>query len=93
MLQLIVSGKPTNFERLDDSISLTLGAMFTLTQKTFIDGVKGERHWSVWVPKHKTAWVEKQTAKSEYTVIVTADQLTITSAGVWCCRLMELQQI
>lgn len=93
MLQLIVTGKPTNFEFVDESISATLGAAFILTEKGWDGKEAYERRWTVWVPKHKVKWAEKQTRKSEYTVIVTADWINVGAGGIWACRLSEVTSV
>jgi hypothetical protein len=93
MFQAIITGKPTNFEFVDESLSQTLGACFTLTEKGWDGAAAYERRWVVWVPKHKTKWVERNTRKPEFTVIVTADWVNHDSTGIWSCRLSEVSGI
>lgn len=90
MFKMIVSGKPTNFEFVDKSVSETLGAAFTLTEKGWNGTETFERNWVVWVPNHKMKWAEKMTRKSEYTVIVEADWVNCVGGNVWSCRLSEI---
>lgn len=90
MFLLTLTGKPTNFEFIDESMSKTLGACFTLTEEGFENGEVYTRHWTVWVPKHKTKWAERKTSKPNFKIMVMADWMNVNKDGIYICRASEI---
>lgn len=93
MFQMIISGKPSNFEFVDKSLSETLGACFCLTEKGWDGKAAYERRWVVWVPNHKVKWAEKKTRKPEYSIVVVADWVDCGAGGIWACRATEIADV
>jgi len=75
MLQIIVSGKPSNFHKVERKEGSTTGAVFILTEKRFIQKALYNIAWTVCVPHWKVEWVEKCVEKG-YTVAVTASDFS-----------------
>lgn len=72
MLQIIVTGRPSDFKEVEKKEGSTTSAVFTLTEKRYIGKALYEIKWVVCVPTWKVDWARKATEKG-YTVAVVGD--------------------
>ena len=93
MFHLAITGKPRNFEIVDEAQSQIVSGCFILDEETFKNGERGMRSWCVWVKKHQVTWVQKKIGEGKFKVIVFADDFaaSITFAGE--LRLMDIQSL
>lgn len=71
MLQIIVTGKPSDFREVEKKEGSSTSAVFTLAEKRFIGKALYDIKWTVCVPTWKVDWARKATEKG-YTVAVSA---------------------
>lgn len=93
MLQVTLTGKPRNFELIDDTAQPNLGGAFVMDEEVFKDGVKSTRSWLVWVKKHQVVWVQKKVGNGQYKVIIFADDLVPSINFAAELRLMDIQSL
>lgn len=79
MFQIVVTGKLSQFKRLNVSSKETYVGTAVLKEYARHSGRTFERYWLLWIPKHAMAFAEIQAAKG-FTVAVIADGIS-TNAG------------
>jgi len=95
MFQVNITGKPSDFKELPEDKNGQLWAVFTLTERAFVNGAPLERKWKVFVPQHKIKWTMKKTTNPKYTVMVQADDLFMATDTIhgYSVRLTEIYEV
>lgn len=95
MLSLFISGKPSKWQDLSEIEGNPIVAQFSLATKAYVKGEWIERHFKVYVPKHKLAWAKKRVGEGKYTVLVQADDIAVSSdlEHSFAVRLTEIHDL
>lgn len=80
MRQLTISGKPHDLQETAATPDAQFPSMFVLNERYYRDGQAIQIEWAVYVPRHKTAFVQKMVEKG-YTVMVVASDFGIRIHG------------